>query len=82
MKIIKLNESQFGRVFEGVTDSNFGTSQMVEYPGKSVISNQPTITDKDGSKKKANPIDSDDFADELTPQQWGFVGYNRNSNAI
>lgn len=82
MKIINLNESQFGRVFESILDSDFGTNPIPEKDGLDKVSLQPTITDKDGSPKKANPIDTDEFGDMQTPQQWGSVGGRKSSNTI
>ena len=66
MKRINLNESQFNKLFESVTDADFGTSTVPEYDGLDKVELQPTITAKDGSSKKAKPIDSNKFAD----QQW------------
>ena len=82
MKVINLNESQYNRLFESVTDQDFGTSTIPEYDGLDKVELQPTITDKNGSPKKANPIDSDNFADMRTPQQWGSVGGRKSSNTI
>ena len=33
MKVINLNESQYSRLFESVTDADFGTSTVPEYNG-------------------------------------------------
>lgn len=82
MKVINLNESQYKRIFEGVTDSDFGTSTIPEYDGLDKVELQPTISDKNGSPKKSNPIDTDKFADMQTPQQWGSVGGRKSSNTI
>ena len=82
MKIINLNESQYNRLFESVTDADFGTSTMPEYDGLDKIELQPTISDRHGSPKNANPITTDKFADQQTPQQWGSVGGRKSSNTI
>ena len=82
MKIINLNESQYSRLFESVTDQDFGTSTIPEYDGLDKVELQPTISDKNGSPKKSNPIDTDKFADMQTPQQWGSVGGRKSSNTI
>jgi len=82
MKVINLNESQFGRLFEGVTDADFGTSSVPEFDSKDQVELQPTITDKGGSPKKANPIDSNEFADEMCPQGWGFIGGKNASRPV
>ena len=74
MKVINLNESQFGRIFEGVTDADFGKSSVPEYEGLDKVSLQPTITDRNGAPKKAKPMDSNKFADQQCPQGWGFIG--------
>ena len=33
MKVINLNESQYNRIFESVTDANFGSNTIPEYDG-------------------------------------------------
>jgi hypothetical protein len=55
---------------------------MPEYDGLDKIELQPTISDRNGSPKKANPITTDKFADQQTPQQWGSVGGRKSSNTI
>lgn len=82
MKRIILYESQYKRLFESVTDSDFGENQIPEYDGLDKVELQPTISDKNGSPKKANPITTDRFADQQTPQQWGSVGGRKSSNTI
>lgn len=82
MKVINLNESQFNKLFEGVTDADFGESSVPEYDGKDKVELQPTITNKDGSPKKANPIDSNKFADKMCPQGWGFIGGKNASRPV
>lgn len=82
MKIINLNESQFGRIFEGVTDGNFGTSTVPEFQDQSKVTNQAKITKQDGTPTDSKPFDTDKFADMQTPQQWGSVGGRKSSNTI
>jgi hypothetical protein len=82
MKIINLNESQYGRLFEAVTDSDFGQNSNPEFFNQNQISNQPKITDKNGATINANPKSTKDKADDITPQQWGSVGGRRSSNTI
>lgn len=82
MKIINLKESQFGRLFEGVTDGEFGVDSMPEYQDQSKITTQSKITKQDGSTIDSNPIDTDDFAKKQSPQQWGSVAGRKSSNTI
>lgn len=77
MRIISLRESQYDRLFESVTDSDFGKSNVPEYDALDSVEVQPTITSKDGSPKKANPLTADKFQKQQTTQQWGFMGYRR-----
>ena len=46
MKIINLNESQYRRIFEDVTDSNFGSDKDKRFGAE--VTNQALITTKDG----------------------------------
>lgn len=82
MKRINLNESQFNKLFESVTDADFGTSTVPEYDGLDKVELQPTITAKDGSPKKAKPVDSNKFADQQCPQGWGFIGAKNASRPV
>ena len=77
MKIINLNESQYDRLFEAVTDSDFGKNSNPEFYDQTKVTTQPKLQDGD-----ADPMTSDDFADIQTPQQWGSVGGRRSSNTI
>lgn len=78
MKIITLNESQFGRLFEReMIDGDDTTSRL-----GSEVSNQAIINDPNGEEEWSTPIDTDDFADMQTPQQWGSVGGRKSSNTI
>ena len=82
MKIINLNESQYNRIFEENGDSEIldGTDSTKRFGAE--VSNQALITTKDGDDKYSRPLDSDDFADKQTPQQWGCVGGRHSSNTI
>lgn len=82
MKIIKLNESQFGRIFEGVTDGDFGTNSSPEYQDLSKVTTQAKITNQNGDVIDSKPRRTKDFADTQTPQQWGSVGGRKSSNTI
>lgn len=68
MKIINLNESQFGRIFEGVTDGDFGKSSVPEYQDLSKVTNQSKIIDQDGDIEDSDPIAPTKFPDEITNQ--------------
>lgn len=82
MKRINLNESQFDRIFEGVTDGNFGTSSVPEFQDQSKITNQTKITKQDGTTTDSKPITTDKFSRQQAPQQWGSVGGRKSSNTI
>ena len=69
MKIINLNESQFRKIFESVTNSNFGTSSTPEGQTKDEVFNTSKITKPDGDIEDSNP--NFDIGDEICPQQWG-----------
>lgn len=69
MKIINLNESQFGRLFsEGI--ENFGQSNTKEFQdqGETTITSKKTTKDGKGIED-SNP--NFDIGDEICPQQWG-----------
>jgi hypothetical protein len=76
MKIIKLNESQYTRLFEDVTDLNFGNDPTKRFGAE--VTNQALTSNDEYSR----PLDTDDFADKQTPQQWGSVGGRKSSNTI
>ena len=82
MKIINLNESQFNRIFEGNGDSIFldGDDTTARFGSES--SNQAIITTLDGDEKMSKPIDTDEFSDEQTPQQWGTIPGRKALNTI
>lgn len=82
MKIINLNESQFGRIFEGVTDGDFGESSVPEYQDLSKVTTQAKIINQDGDKIDSKPITADEFADQQVAQQWGSLGGRKSSNTV
>ena len=82
MKIINLNESQYNRLFEEAGDSIFLDGHDTVQKFGSEVSNQSIVTDRDGEEKMSKPIDTDKFADQQTPQQWGSVGSRKSSNTI
>ena len=83
MKIINLNESQYNRLFESVTDSDFGTDSVPESDGLDKVSLQPTISDKDASPKKGNPITTNMFGGKLTTLNgWGMLGGRNASRPV
>lgn len=82
MKVIKLNEEQFIRLFEGNGDSIFldGTDTTARLGSE--VSNQAVITNQDGDEKMSNPVSTDKYSRQQTPQQWGSVGGRKSSNTI
>ena len=48
----------------------------------SEVSNQAVVTDTDGDEEMSNPIDTDKFARQQSPQQWGAVGRRNSTNTI
>ena len=79
MKIIKLNESQFQRIFEGQNGNipAFNGGDLKEYPG-SEVSTTTNITNSNGELEYGEQPTTDDFADQLTPQNYYLNGW-RNS---
>ena len=72
MKIIKLQESQFERVFEGKNNSNipsFNGGDMKEYPGNE-ITTTTTVTNSNGELEYGEQPTSDDFANKMTTQNY------------
>ena len=67
MKIIKLNESQFGRIFENIENGNYGESNYPEFKG-SKVTTQPSIDGGDGNKKPSNTTTADDLQDQMGEQ--------------
>ena len=82
MKIINLNESQYNRLFEANGDSEILNGQDSTKRFGSEVTNQALVTTKDGDDEYSRPLDTDDFADKQTPQQWGSVGGRKSSNTI
>lgn len=82
MKIINLTEAQFNRVFESNGDSIFLDGNDTTARFGSEVSNQAVITNQDGDEKMSKPINTDKFARQQTPQQWGSVGGRKSSNTI
>lgn len=80
MKIIKLNESQFQRIFEGQGGSNvpsFNGGDLKEYPGSEIMTTTH-VTNSNGEIEYGEQPTTDDFADEMTPQNYFLSGW-RNS---
>ena len=82
MKIINLNESQYNRIFEENGDSIFLDGNDSTKRFGSEVTAQAIITDRDGEEKYSRPMDTDDFADTQTPQQWGCIGGRKSSNTV
>lgn len=82
MKVIKLCESQLRRLFEDGGDSVFldGSDTTKEF--SSEVGTQAIITGRDGEEEMSNPVNTDKFADQQSPQQWGSVGGRKSSNTI
>lgn len=82
MKIINLNESQFRKLFEDGGDSIFldGNDTTARFGAE--VTNQAIITGQDGDEKTSKPINTDKFARQQSPQQWGSVGGRKSSNTI
>lgn len=77
-----MKSSQFGRLFESVTNGDFGENPIPDFQDNSKVTTQPKITDQDGEPKEAKPVNTDKFADMQSPQQWGSVGGRKSSNTI
>jgi hypothetical protein len=72
MKIIKLNESQFQRIFEGNGGGiipSFNGGDLKEYPG-SEISTTSHITNSNGEMEYGEQPTTDDFADQMSTQNY------------
>jgi hypothetical protein len=82
MKFIKLNESQYKRLFESNGDSIFLDGNDTTKRFSSEVSNQTIVTDLDGDEEMSKPVNTDKFADQQSPQQWGSVGGRKSSNTI
>lgn len=70
MKRIQLNEEQFRRLFEAANVPNFNGGDIKEFPG-SEVSTTASVHNDDGELEYGEMPDTDEFAKEQTPQQWG-----------
>ena len=77
MKIIKINESQFNRIFEDIED--WGKNSIPDYQTQDEMSLTSKIHDKDGDIKDSNPKTTQDKQDTMTQQGWWGQRTNRNS---
>ena len=82
MKIVNLNESQFKRLIEGSGDSTFLDGSNTTREFSSEVSNQAVVTDANGDREMSDPVSTDKFAKQQSPQQWGAVGGRNSSNTI
>ena len=82
MKIVNLNESQFKRLIEGCGASIFLDGDNTTREFSSEVSNQAVVTDANGERKMSDPVSTDKFAKQQSPQQWGAVGGRNSSNTI
>lgn len=82
MRIIRLSESQYNRLFEENGDSSLLNGNDTTHQFGSEVSNQAIVTSKDGESEYSKPIDTDAYGKTLTPQQWGTVGGRNSSNTI
>ena len=82
MKIVNLNESQFNRIFEGNGDSILLDGNDSTRKFSSEVSNQAVVTDTDSDEEMSKTIDTDKFARQQSPQQWGAVGGRNSTNTI
>jgi hypothetical protein len=82
MRIIKLMESQFKRLFEGNGDSIYLDGNDTTKRFSSEVGNQALVQNGNGKKETSKPIMTKVFGDEQTPQQWGSVGGRNSSNTI
>jgi hypothetical protein len=72
MKIIKLNEEQFQRLFENNSSTNvpsFNGGDIKQYLG-SEVSTTTTVTNADGELDYGEQPTTDDFAKQLTTQNY------------
>ena len=82
MRIITLKESQYNRLFEENGDSVFLNGNDTTKRFGSEVSTQAIVTDLDGDEKMSKPVNTDKYADQQSPQQWGSVGGRKSSNTI
>lgn len=78
MRVIKLTESQFRRLFESDSAPSFDGGDVKEYGGNEV-GTTTTVHDSDGNAKYGHMPDTDEFADDQTYQ--GYLnGYGTRIN--
>lgn len=82
MKIITLSESQYHKLFEDNGDSMFLDGSDTTKSFSSEVGTQAIVTDLDGDEEMSNPVTTDKFADQQSPQQWGSVGGRKSSNTV
>ncbi len=82
MKIVNINESQFKKLIEGSGDSMFLDGGNTTREFSSEVSNQAVVTDANGDREMSDPVSTDKFAKQQSPQQWGAVGGRNSSNTI
>ena len=82
MKIVNINESQFKKLIEGSGDSTFLDGDNTTREFSSEVSNQAVVTDANGEREMSDPVSTDKFAKQQSPQQWGAVGGRNSSNTI
>ncbi len=82
MKILRVNESQFHRLFEDGGDSIFLDGNDTTRRFGAEVTNQAVVTNQDGNEKMSKPFNTDKFASQQSPQQWGAVGGRKSSNTI
>jgi len=82
MKVIKLCESQYMRLFEDGGDSIFLDGSDTTKKFSSEVGTQAIITGTDGEEEMSKPVNTDKYADQQSPQQWGSVGGRKSSNTI
>ena len=75
MKIIKLNESQFQRIFEGQGGNvpAFNGGDLKEYPN-SEVSTTTNITNSNGELEYGEQHDTNRVAKQVTQQNYGVRG--------
>ena len=82
MKIVNINESQFKKLIEGSGDSTFLDGGNTTREFSSEVSNQAVVTDANGDREMSDPVSTDKFAKQQSPQQWGAVVGRNYSNTI
>jgi len=82
MKIITLSESQYHKLFEDNGDSMVLDGNDTTKRFSSEVGTQAIVTNLDGDEEMSNPVTTDKYADQQSPQQWGSVGGRKSSNTI